>query len=139
MIPVTVQDGELFNEYGEPVKPNENGFVEIEVEGKVKKFVAKKLANYLEREGQVYKKPILRRNKDGKVRFKKKYKTYIKNGKVGHHRRRRVIITDKEGNEQEYESITKAATELKICNSKMFRVLSGEKETLKGYKIKYAE
>lgn len=139
MIPVTVQGGELLNEYGEPVKPNENGFIEIEVEGKVKKFVAKKLANYLEREGQVYKKPILRRNKDGKVRFKKKYKAYVKNGKVGHHRRRRVIITDKEGNEQEYESITKAATELKICNSKMFRVLSGEKETLKGYKIKYAE
>ena len=138
MIPVKLHEGKLVDKSGKLIEPNENGLVEIEIEGKIKRFVHEKLVDYLEREGQVYKKPILRRNKDGKVRFKKKYKTYIKNGKVGHHRRRRVIITDKEGNEQEYESITKAATELKICNSKMFRVLSGEKETLKGYKIKYA-
>ena len=138
MIPVTVQGGELFNEYGEPVKPNENGFVEIEVEGKVKKFVAKKLVNYLEREGQVYKKPILRRNKAGKVRFKKTYKPREKNGKVGHHRRKKVVVTDKEGNEMEFESITQAAAKLPISACKMFPVLQGKRETLKGYKIKYA-
>ena len=138
MIPVTVQGGELFNEYGEPVKPNENGFIEIEVEGKVKKFVAKKLANYLEREGQVYKKPILRRNKGGKIKVKKKYNYHVKNGKVGHHRRRKVIITDKEGKVFEFESITKASSELKICRSKIFSVLNGRLKSLKGYKIKYA-
>lgn len=138
MIPVKLHEGKLVNEYGELIEPNENGLVEIEIEGKIKRFVPEKLADYLERNGQVYKEPILRRNKNGKIKVKKKYNYHVKNGKVGHHRRRKVVVTDKEGKVFEFESITKASTELKISACKMFPVLAGKRETLKGYKIKYA-
>ena len=139
MIPVKLHEGKLFNKAGKIIEPNENGLVEIEIEGKMKRFVPEKLIDYLERNGQVYKKPGLRVNKEGKVRFKKTYNYHVKNGKVGHHRRRKVIVTDKEGKVFEFESITKAAKELKISACKMFPVLTGKRETLKGYKIKYAE
>lgn len=138
MIPVKIHEGKLVNESGKLIEPNKNGLVEIEIEGKVKRFVPEKLINYLERKGQVYKKPILRRNKAGKVRFKKTYKPREKNGKVGHHRRKKIVVTDEEGNEMEFESITQAAAKLPISACKMFPVLQGKRETLKGYKIKYA-
>ena len=138
MIPIKLHEGKLVNEYGEPIKPNENGLVEIEIEGKMKRFVPEKLIDYLARKGRVYKEPILRRNKDGKTKVKKTYNYRVKNGKVGHHRRRKVIVTNKEGKVFEFESITKAAKELKISACKMFPVLTGKRETLKGYKIKYA-
>lgn len=138
MIPVKLHEGKLVDKAGKIIEPNENGLVEIEVEGKMKRFVPEKLVDYLERNGQVYKEPIFRRNKDGKIKVKKKYNYRVKNGKVGHHRRKKVVITDKEGKVFEFESITKASTELKISACRMFPVLTGKRETLKGYKIKYA-
>ena len=123
MIPVKLHEGKLVDKAGKIIEPNENGLVEIEIEGKVKRFVPEKLVDYLERNGQIYKEPILRRNKGGKIKVKKKYNYHVKNGKVGHHRRRKVIITDKEGKVFEFESITKASSELKICRSKIFSVL----------------
>ena len=138
MIPVKLHEGKLVDKSGKLIEPNENGLVEIEIEGKIKRFVPEKLIDYLERNGQVYKEPVFRRNKGGKTKVKKTYNYRVKNGKVGHHRRRKVIVTNKEGKVFEFESITKAAKELKISACKMFPVLTGKRETLKGYKIKYA-
>ena len=138
MIPVKLHEGKLVDKSGGLIEPNENGLVEIEIDGKVKRFVPEKLIDYLERNGQVYKKPVLRRNKAGKIKTKKVPKQRIKKGTVGHNRRKKVIVIDFEGNKHEFESITKAANDLKICRSKIFSVLNGKLRTLKGYKIKYA-
>lgn len=136
MIPVKLHEGKLVNEYGEPIEPNENGLVEIEIEGKIKRFVPEKLIDYLEREGQVYKKPILKRNKPAKKKSKVLPKVNPKKGNRGYNRRKRIVVS-KEGIEQEFKSITEAAETLKICRSKIFSVLNGKIQTLKGYKIKY--
>lgn len=138
MIPLNVYEGKLFDISGNEVIPNGNGSVEFEVLGKKKKFVASKLIRYLEMNGQIYKKPVVRRLNHKKSKTNKTLKIRNKTGTAGHNRRRRVIITDSCGNINEFESITKAASELKICRSKMFSVLNGRLKTLKGYKIKYA-
>lgn len=138
MIPVKLHEGRLVDKSGKPIEPNENGLVEIEIEGKIKRFVPEKLIDYLERKGQVYKKPVLRRNKTRKAKVSKIHKERIKIDARGRNRCKKVVITDLQGKVVEFESIVKASNELKICKSKMFAVLSGKIESLKGYKIKYA-
>jgi hypothetical protein len=138
MIPVKLHEGKLVDKSGNLIEPNENGLVEIEIEGKVKRLVFNKLVDYLERNGQVSKKPILRRMEPDKVKIRKIPKLRAKNGKDGCHRRKKVIITDINGIEQEFESVVRVHKELKVSLCQLFYVLSGKKETLKGYKIKYA-
>jgi hypothetical protein len=137
MIPVKLHEGKLVDKYGKLIEPNENGLVEIEIEGKMKRFVPEKLIDYLVRKGQVYKEPILRRNKPSKKKSKVLPKSKPKKGNRGHNRRKRIVVS-KDGIIVEFESITKASIELKICRSKIFAVLNGKIKTLKGYKIKYA-
>ncbi len=137
MIPVKLHEGKLVNKSGKLIEPNENGLVEIEIEGKIKRFVPEKLIDYLERKGQVYKKPILKRNKTVKKKSKVLPKPKPKKGNRGHNRRKRIVVS-KDGITEEFKSITEASIVLKICRSKIFSVLNGKLKTLKGYKIKYA-
>lgn len=136
MIPVKLHEGKLVNEYGKLIEPNENGLVEIEIEGKVKRFVPEKLVDYLERNGQVYKKPVLRRNKLQKKKRNRITKTREKKDNVGHNRRKAIIIS-KDGIEQEFKSVSEGHLKVGLALCQMFAVLGGKKESLKGYKIKY--
>lgn len=137
MIPLKLTQGQLFDKAGNPILPNENGIITVEIEGTPRRFVYEKLVSFLERNGQVSEKPILRplnRRKRAKKGFAK---VREKKGNVGHHRRKRIVV-DNGVTKQEFESITKASNDLKICRSKIFSVLNGKLANLKGYKIKYA-
>jgi hypothetical protein len=126
MIPVKVLQGKLFDKDGKPIEPTESGIIEIEVEGKKKRFIYDKLVSYLERNGQLL------------IKRYRKVPQYKKKGSVGHHRRKRIVVTDSEGLEKEFESCSKAAKELNICRTNIPHVLSGRYKQISGYKIKYA-
>lgn len=134
MIPLQIHEGQLINNYGKVIQP-ENGFVSIEIDGKKKRFVFEKLFSYLEKNNQ-YKKPVLRRNKPRKEQASRITSKEERKPKQNKHRRKAIIIS-KDGVEQEFESVYKGHLKVGLALCQMFAVLAGKKESLKGYKIKY--
>lgn len=136
MIPLQIHNGLLVNNSGRIVTPDAAGMIEVNVEGEIKRYVYEKLIDYIKRNGQVYKKPILSRNKPIKIASNKKVSTREKKGNVGEHRRKAIVVS-KDDIEEEFKSIKSASKKLGICYCNMFRVLNGERSQIGGYKIKY--
>lgn len=142
---VSTYEGKIYAPGGIELVPDNNGIVTVDVEGKPRRFVASKLADYLSKNNMI-KPPVLKKKKEKKTKRvrvvggpKKKQKNYHKrNYRQGFHRRKSVVAIDKDGGRTPFVSITAAAGSLGMNRNTIGDCLQIPGRVSCGYKFEYS-
>ena len=121
----------------QPMQPDTNGIINVEVNGTMKRYLKVKLIDFLQRNpgAVLFKKPKIKR-KAPQIRVKKE-KLPKGPDMRGAHNKRPITATMPDGREIDFESSRAAVRELKVGKSAISAVLTGAQAHVQNIKFKF--
>lgn len=136
-----VDEGNIYDRKGNPIQPDDNGIVVLEVDNKKRRFLKHKLIDWLARNNQLIPPPVKKPEPIPIVKVKKERpKKYtirnVRKVRTNFTRKGIGIIAKKDGKEYgPFISLTKCAEAIKVSKSQISKVLRGEGTTTTGFEF----
>ena len=121
----------------QPLQPDVNGIINVEVDGKIKRYLKVKLIDFLQRNpgAVLFKKPKIKRQPP--IKRIKKIKAPKGPDMRGKHNKIPITATMPDGREIDFESSRAAVKELKLGKSSISNVLTGAQAHVQNIKFKF--